>query len=73
MFISMLYIIEPTNESYRPTVIAIKVATRHFMGYRPGAVILRSDFMSGCDHGVSLEKHVVMITYPCILLKGRLN
>ena len=69
MLISMLYIIEPTNELYRRTVIAIKVATRQFMGYGPP----KSDWLSGCDHGLSLEKHMVMITYPCILLKRRLN
>ena len=33
LLISMLYI-EETNELYRPTVIAIKVATRQFIGYR---------------------------------------
>ena len=65
----MLYITEPTNELYRPTVIAIKVATRQFMGYRPP----NSDWLSGCDHGLSLVKHLVMITYTCTLLKRRLN
>ena len=69
MLISMLYIIEPTNELYTPTVIAIKVATRQFMGYRPP----NSDWLSGCDHGLSLQENLVMITYPCILLKRRLN